>query len=279
MKKITRFFAILFTFLCCFLTGCYNAEELTARKEKFASFQNNPNFALFHFDELWLTEKTVEVHEELNYKGTKIDRLMGCTDEYFYASVRIKKSWRNYTMYILSVDYDTYEMVEIACFENLKDGHSWCCRYENGKLYFDDGNKYCIYHLDNGIAEWFKYDDEAFWREEEGKYSFEIKDRYVGITDTLTNEQKKVSFGDLSGFEEGKFILEIDAKLIYVYSYFETAVERDGICYLLAIVPLDSLVTSYQAVIFAYNFDKDELSYYSSIPYTNQSTKLCIINR
>ena len=289
MKKIKRFLAIVVSCCCFALTGCldklfyngYSNEEILVSREKFSSFQNSEDFVLEYFDRIWLLEKDVVV-DELIYNGKKIDRMMGCGDGYLYASIRIKKSRKNYTMHLLQVDYDTLEMTEIRIFENLKERYTSACRYVNGKFYFSDGDKYCIYDHESGVEEWFEYDHEEFWKNDDERYSFEMSYQSgdpIKVIDTLTGEEKTVSLKDAGYFEEGLYIQEVDAKFEKYSSRFVDATEKDGICYLLMLMPFDSFSKN-QAVIFAYDFESDTLSYYSSTEYDwDERPSLTIIDR
>ena len=287
MKRsvIVRFLAILTSCFLLIFTGCmfnngYTSSEVEKMQETLAGLENNPNFALTHSDTIWLKEKKIIV-DELSYNGTKIDRLFGCADEYFYASTRTRNNNGRYTIHFLRIDYNTLEMFELGCVEGLKQSYTSSCRLVGNDLYFYDSGKYCMYNIESGDSEWFEYNHEKFWAIEDGKYSFEIKERSVKITDTLISTQKEVSFKDHLGTSiEGKFIQEFDSKLTFYSSYFIDATEKNGICYLLALIPLDPLIIRTQAVILSYDFENEKLSYYSSIPYDIYgSTNLTIINR
>ena len=287
MKRniLVRFLVVLMSCFLLMVTGCtfnngYTSSEIEKIQETFANFSNNQNFALMHYDTIWLQEKKIIV-DELIYNGTKIDRLFGCADDYFYVSTRTKNEKGKYTIHFLKVDYNTLEMTEIGSVDGLKEKYTSSCRLVDNCLYFYDSGSYCIYNIENGKIEWTEYDDEKFWAEEGGTYSFEIRERSVIISDPLIGVQKQLSFKDsLRVCDEGKFIQEVDSKLTQVSSYFIDAIEKNGICYLLVIIPLDSLVVKTQAVIFAYNFESEEISYYSSIPYDIYgNTNLVIINR
>lgn len=287
MKKIFELVAILICFLVFPFSGCengYTSDEIVEMQETLASFDDNPNFALTYFDTIWLQDRKIIV-DELTYEGTQIDRLLGCADEYFYASVLVKKATRNYTMSILQVDYDTLEMVEIGCVENLKESHTVSCRLVGDKIYFSDADKYCVYDINSGVQEWFDYDHDAFWKRAPGQYIFDIesdrKDSVITVTENATGEKKQVSWkNDLDMTEEGKYIQKFSEQAIWVNASFIDATERNGKCYFLGVLPLDAMVIEHQAVIFTYDFATEEVSYYSSLFYELYGyPSLEIINR
>ena len=277
MRKIFKHLCLLFFVVFLILTGCtgYTDEEIAEMRAKLASFENSQNFALSFFDTIWLAEKEVIV-DELTYDGVKIDRLFGCADGYFYASTRNKNSDSKYTMHLLKVDYDTLEITEFALIENLEDSYTMSCDYKNGKFYFTDSNKYCVYDIETSEQEWFTYEHKEFWRED-GRYSFDIKNFTVKITDNQTGEEKQVSWEkDLSTFEEGQYIQKFDQK----FTGFVSATQRDGVCYLAGQIPLDGGLIYQQIVIFAYDFESGTLSYYGTAPYTEYNyPTLTIVNR
>ena len=288
MKKFLRLFAILISFLVFPFSGCdngYTSDEIAEMQETLASFDDNPNVALTYFNTIWLQDRKIFV-DELTYEGTQIDRLLGCADEYFYASVLVKKATRNYTMSILQVDYDTLEMVEIGCVENLKAAHTGSCRLVGDKIYFSDaGEKYCIYDINSGAQEWFDFDFDTFWKKVPTQYAFEIssdkKDSVITVTENETGEKKQVSWkNDLDMTEEGKYIQKFSEQAIWVNASFIDATERNGKCYFLGVLPLDAMVFERQAVIFTYDFATEEVSYYSSLFYDQyEYPSLEIINR
>lgn len=272
-------------------SGCdngYTSDEIAEMQETLASFDDNPNVALTYFNTIWLQDRKIFV-DELTYEGTQIDRLLGCADEYFYASVLVKKATRNYTMSILQIDYDTLEMVEIGCVENLKAAHTGSCRLVGDKIYFyageKYGEKYCIYDINSGAQEWFDFDFDTFWKEVPTQYAFEIssdkKDSVITVTENETGEKKQVSWkNDLDMTEEGKYIQKFSEQAIWVNASFIDATERNGKCYFLGVLPLDAMVFERQAVIFTYDFATEEVSYYSSLFYDQyEYPSLEIINR
>ena len=97
------------------------------------------------------------------------------------------------------------------------------------------------------------------------------------ITENKTGVEKQVSWKkDLSTFEEGRYIQTFDQK----YTGFVSAAQRDEVCYLTGMMPLDGGVISYQIVIFAYDFQSEKLSYYGTAPYTEYNyPKLTIVYR
>jgi len=280
----------LFTLTICSVvffggTGCadgYTAAEIAIMRDKFLSFENSKNFVLEYSNCIWLAEKKIDL-KEYTYQGIKIDRLFGCDDAYFYASIRTKEG-ENYTIHLLKGDYDTLEMEELGSIENLKESYTSSCRFVNGELYFYDANKHYIYDIETGKYECIKYNSDFFWQDE-SDYSFIISsnrnDSIVNITSVQTGEVKQVSWKkDLKEFIEGKYIQQFDNKFQVVQSCFVDALEYNGTCYLLGMIPLDALCLNYQAVIFAYDFKMGALSYYSSVAYEQYNyPNLTIINR
>lgn len=266
-------------------TGCtdgYTNAEIANMRDKLLSFENSRNFVLEYSDCIWLAEKKVDL-KEYKYQGVKIDRLFGCDDGYFYASTRIKEG-ANYTIHLLKGDYNTLEMEELGYIGNLKESYTSSCRFVDGELYFYDNNRHYIYDIETGEYEWIEYNNDFFWQDE-SDYSFMISsnhnDSIVNITNIQTGEVKQVSWKtDLKKFEEGRYIQQFDNRFQTVQSCFVDALENNGICYLLGLIPLDTLCLNYQAVIFTYDFKMGSLSYYSSLAYEQYNhPSLTIINR
>lgn len=287
MKKFLRLFAVLIGFLVFPFSSCdngYTSDEIVEMQETLDSFEDNPNFALTYFDTIWLQEKKIVV-DELTYEGTQLDRLVGCEETHFYASVLEKKAARNYTMLILQVDYETLEMIEIGCVDNLKDSHTTSCRLVEDKIYFSDADKYCVYDINSGVQEWFDYDHDAFWKRAPGQYIFDIssdrKDSVITVMENATGVQKQVSWkNDLDMTEEGKYIQKFSEQATWVNASFIDAIEKNGKCYFLGLLPLDPMVINHQAVIFSYDFETEEISYYSSLFYDEyEYPSLKIIDR
>ncbi len=278
MKKILSLLIILILSLSM-LQGCkmsYTTSEREQIQEKLASYENGPNFALWYSRSIWLAEKTVRT-SEITFNGEEISDFFGCGDKYFYLSTRSKISSNNYTMHLLKVDYNSLEMIEFGCVENLTEGHSSTTMCGN-KLYIKDDDMYCIYNIDNGKQEWRKYNSEEFWEEQKSKYSFEItdgkNDSIVKITDNITGIEKSISWkNDLTRLEAGKYIRELEEKLSYVdYSGFVNAKEENGICYLVGMIPLSLSGLDHLAFVLAYNFDSEEISFCKSMFYGEYNT-------
>ena len=298
MKIRKQFLAILLSFCCFVLTGCfdvdsflykvfyngYSKEEIAIIHDVFDSFQNSKNFVIQDDNTITLVDKKAHANDPVNdwfYNDKKIDSLLGCADEYFYVSYSIARE-RTYTLHIIQVDYDTLEMKEIMQIENSsRFPYSFC---KDGKIYIYNEENYYIYDIASGEKESFSITsrDEFFAMRKESKYSFDIEEKKITITCSETKEKKVVSFEkDLEGFEEGVYIKEVNANLERSYFRFKTAVEKEGTCYLLGILPFTWNEIDSRAIIFTYNFESEELSYYSSCPYAEyyRSTNLIIIDR
>lgn len=289
MKKIIRILPIFLCSLLLTFAGCfdrYTDEELSAMEAKFASFDNNKNFVLYDSGGIDLIDKTIYI-SELEYEGKPIEELFGFDDKCCYLATRTRETnFSSDTITFLRMDYDTLEMEEIGQVENIKDGAIAYSRYSDGKLYFEDNGRYCIYDIATGKQEWFPGDHDEFYKEEPGKYSFEIKDEnsdsIVHITDNETGEIKQVSWkNDLSKFEEGRYIQSFDNRFKDIKSAFVGYTEKDGACYLLGWFPIcDGLISEYRAVIFTYDFETETLGYYSSVTvYGYRPPSLTIIER
>lgn len=281
MKKIIRILSIFLCSLLLTFAGCfdrYTDEELSAMEAKFASFDNNKNFALETAHDVFLIDKTIRL-DELKYQDKPIDELLDLDDKCCYLATRTtaKKSESiffsdTYTITLLRMDYDTLEMEEIGKVENIKGGGVSYSRYSDGKLYLKDRERYCVYDIATGKQEWFPWDYDEFFQDETKKYSFEIKrasnDSVVNITDNETGEIKQVSWkNDLSKFEEGRYIQQFDNRFKDTKSAFVGYTEKDGVCYLLGDIPLTTVCVDYRAVIFTYDFETEALSYYASVIY------------
>ena len=287
MKKIIRILSIFLCSLLLTFAGCFDSytdEELSAMEAKFASFDNNKNFALDYFSYIQFIEKDIDIYD-LEYEGKPIDGLFGFGDKYFYLATSTRETkFSNETITFLKTDYDTLEMEEIGQIKNFKDVDSYG-RYADGKLYFIGDGNYYTYDIATGQQERLLCDHEEFWQGEAGQYSFEIKDEkndsVMHITDNETGEIKQVSWkNDLSKFEEGRYIQSFDNRFKSVKSAFVSHAEKDGVCYLVGWIPLTNVCFHYRAVIFTYDFETETLSYYSSTIYHDYNPPdLTIIER
>ena len=243
----------------------YNSKEVEEIKSTFRSFNNNENFAFNDDDCIWLYDKTI-YFDDLEYQGATIDKAIACGDEYFYAITnRVKQSTGYYELKILKVNYNTLEMQEIGSISNLLKIVNSSCRLYNNKIYIRDDVRYCVYDLTTGSQEWFTYDNDLFWtNDENGKYKFIVKDKVVTVTEKETDATKNIFWSDLSSFVEGRYILQVDSKLKFTKSFFQSCLEKDGKIYLLGLIPLDYFVLYYQAFILVYDFDTETIEYYSS---------------
>ena len=294
MKKMKRFLAVLLSFCCFVLTGCldkvlyigYTEEEVGIINAKFDSFQNSKNFAIQDSHVIALIDKSVTIGTDKLYcNGKKINEntshLIGCGEQYFYVSDSVMTGFRTIRLHVMQVDYNTLEMKEIMQIENSsRFPYSFC---KDGKIYIRNEERYCICDIASGEKQWVNSTsfDEFNEMRKESKYSFDIEEKKITITSSETKEKKVVSFEkDLEDFEEGVYIKEVNAKLERSYFRFEAATIKDGICYFLSVLPLQRFGHG-RAIIFAYDFESGELSYYSSCNYFDYEdpTYLTIIDR
>lgn len=269
---------ILVMILCVStISGCgniYTEEKIAEIKETFQSFDNNYNFALSEDNSVWLYDKTINF-DDLEYQGVKIERLIGCDDGYCYvATSRVMQSTGYFELKILKVSYDTLEMQEIGRISNLIRTYTTACRLYDNKIYISDkkishnildNSRYCVYDLDTGNQEWFDYNNDIFWAKNE-KYDFSIKSKDVIITEKETGETKSVLWNDLSNLEEGKYLQQFSNRFWFGNARFYEFEEKNGVIYLLCLLPFDYGEYDCQVVIFTYDFDTETLGYYSSLP-------------
>ena len=281
--RFIAFILLIVTLFVSTFVDCsrnYTEEEIVEIQETFQSFNNNENIAFLGYDCIWLYDKTI-YFDDIEYQGATIDDVIACGDEYFYAITnRVRQSTGYYELKILGVSYETLEIKEIGTMSNLLKDHTsaWASDYD--KIYIGDIDGYYAFNLDTGEQESNIYQFSIRVWDEYEKYKYKIKENAIAVTKKETGEIKSILWNDLSILEEGKYLQQFSNRFLFGNARFYECEEKNGIIYLLCIIPFDRGAHDCQAVIFTYDFDTETIEYYSSLPIEIiHSVNLYIVKR
>lgn len=222
---------------------------------------------------IFLPDKHINVRS-IKYNGKECQYILSCGANSFYTYTKEGIDRTHMSIHLLEISYADNEITHIDTLSNLPRSNSFHRFCIDNKFYFGaiDGYYY-VYDLDARASTTLSETEfDTLW-DTQSQYKFNVLDnkklinkKYYGleITDKSTQEKKTITLDDLSGFSEGQYVLSLDSYLTNLF--FRRAVEKDGNIYILGMITLDTFGNMvHQTVVLKYNFESNQLSYYSSM--------------
>ena len=234
---------------------------------------------------IFLPDKRIDIRS-IKYNETECQYVLSCGANSFYTYTKEVIDRTHMSLHLLEISYADNEITHIDTLSNLPNNSSFSNFCIDNKFYFGifDGCYY-VYDLDERAYTTLPEAEVATLREAQSQYEFNVLDnkklinkKYYGleIIDKSSLEKKTITLADLSGFSEGQYILSIKPYLTNLF--FRRAIEKGGDIYILGMIMLDTIAgMKHQTVVLKYNFESDQLSYYSSMHLSWDEPPLMVI--
>ena len=240
----------------------------------FANYDNNGEVIYRDGNRVFLPDNSIDV-TSIKYNGQECYRLISCGAESCYAYTKEKNDSKHVSLNLLEINYDDNSVRYIDTLPNLPKTNSPTGFCLNNKLYVGvfDGYYY-IYDLKEKTYTTLPESEVVVLRDEQNQYEFNVlynknlfNRKYYGIEiiDKFTQRKKTITMENLNAFPEGRYILSLDS--YFTNTFFRAAIEKDGVIYILGMIPLSKNSMTHQNVILKYDLENNILSYYSSMYY------------